>query len=153
MIRYDLKCAKGCEFESWFASSAAYDALAAAGMVSCAVCGGDNVEKALMAPRVRTARKTAEAAPEAPRPSEETAPVLSAPAGGEVETMLRKLRAEIEAKSDYVGDRFASEARAMYVGDKEHRAIHGEATKDEAKSLMEDGVPVAPLPFRVRRDG
>ena len=62
------------------------------------------------------------------------------------------LRAEVEKSSDYVGDRFAAEARAMHVGDKEHRPIYGEATKDDAKSLVEDGVPVAPLPFMPRRN-
>ena len=69
-----------------------------------------------------------------------------------MEKKLAALRAEIEKHSDDVGDKFAAEARAMHVGDKEHRAIHGQATKEEAKSLIEYGVPVAPLPFMPRRD-
>ena len=79
-------------------------------------------------------------------------PMLSAGPNAEIEKKLAELRAEVEKSSDYVGDRFAAEARAMHVGDKEHRPIYGEATKDDAKSLVEDGVPVAPLPFMPRRN-
>lgn len=107
----------------------------------CSHCGSQKVEKALMAPRVpvKGNQKQAE-------------PMLSAGPGAEVEKKLAELRKEIEKSSDYVGDRFAAEARAMHVGDKEHRPIYGEATKDDAKSLVEDGVPVAPLPFMPRRN-
>lgn len=146
MIRYDLKCADGHEFESWFASSAAYDKLSAAGVVMCSLCGTDKVEKALMTPRVP--KKGAEATSE----SGDEKPVISAPAGAEVESKLAALRAEIEKNSDYVGNKFASEARKMHVGDAETRAIHGEATLADAKSLLEDGVPVAPLPFTPKRN-
>lgn len=157
MIRYDLKCADGHEFESWFASSAAYDKLAAAGMVSCALCGSDKVEKALMAPRVPSKGNTktdpAPGAPSAaPSPADNAAPVLSAPAGAEVEKKLAAIRAEIEKNSDYVGDKFADEARKMHLGDTEARSIHGEATLSDAKSLLEDGIPVAPLPFGPKRN-
>ena len=78
--------------------------------------------------------------------------MLSAGPNAELEKKLAELRAEVEKTSDYVGDRFAAEARAMHVGDKKHRPIYGEATKDDAKSLVEDGVPVAPLPFMPRRN-
>ena len=146
MIRYDLKCAEGHVFESWFASSAAYDKLSAAGMVACSLCGSDKVEKALMTPRVpkKGAEKVAD--------TEEKAPVISAPAGADVAAKLAALRAEIEKNSDYVGDKFAAEARKMHLGDTETRAIHGEATLSDAKSLLEDGVPVAPLPFTPKRN-
>lgn len=150
MIRYDLKCAEGHEFESWFASSAAYDKLAAAGMVTCSLCGSDKVEKALMAPRV-PAKGNARTS-SAPSDSEPEAPVLSAPAGAEVEKTLAAMRAEVEKNSDYVGNKFATEARKMHVGDTEARAIYGEATLSDAKSLIEDGVPVAPLPFGPKRN-
>ena len=142
MIRYDLKCEHGHGFEARFPSSADYDDQAARGLVSCVACGSTKVEKALMAPRVPKKANTAEAAQ----------PMLSTGPSNELEKKLAALRAEIEKNSDYVGDRFAAEARAMHVGDKEHRAIHGQATKEEAKSLIEDGVPVAPLPFLPRRD-
>lgn len=153
MIRYDLKCAEGHEFESWFASSSAYDKLAAVGMVTCSLCGSDKVEKALMAPRVpKKGNAKADIAPAPEETQEDKAPVLSAPAGAEVEQKLAALRAEIEKNSDYVGGNFASEARKMHVGDTDARAIHGEATLSEAKSLLEDGVPVAPLPFGPKRN-
>ncbi len=145
MIRYDLKCEDGHAFEAWFPSSADYDDQAERGLVMCSHCGSQKVEKALMAPRVpaKGNRKGDEAGAE---------PMLSAGPNAEIEKKLAELRAEVEKSSDYVGDRFAAEARAMHVGDKEHRPIYGEATKDDAKSLVEDGVPVAPLPFMPRRN-
>lgn len=146
MIRYDLKCADGHVFESWFASSAAYDKLAAAGMVECSLCGSDKVEKTLMAPRVPSKGNTKA---EATNTSE---PALSAPVAAEIEKKLAELRAEVEKNSDYVGNKFADEARKMHVGDTETRAIHGEATLSDAKSLAEDGIPVAALPFGPKRN-
>lgn len=140
MIRYALKCTEGHSFESWFQSAEAYDALAAKGLMSCAVCGGTGVTKALMAPRV-SAAEGPETAPPAPpeRP-------LSAPAHP-AEQMLRTLREHLQKNSTYVGGRFAEEARAMHLGEADERAIHGEASPAEAKSLIEEGVPIAPLPI------
>lgn len=135
MIRYSLHCAEGHDFESWFASTTAFDDLKARGLVSCALCGGNRVEKALMAPAV-----AAKAAEPAARPD------LKAPAS-EIETALAALRREVEANSEYVGMNFVSEARRMHAGDSPERAIHGEARPDEARKLIEEGVPVAPLPF------
>lgn len=146
MIRYDLKCADGHVFESWFASSSAYDKLAAAGMVSCSLCGSEKVEKTLMAPRLPTKGNAKTGTPESKEP------VLSAPVGAEIEKKLAELRAEIEKNSDYVGNKFADEARKMHLGDTETRAIHGEATLSDAKSLAEDGIPVAALPFGPKRN-
>ncbi|MEL7026261.1 MAG: DUF1178 family protein [Pseudomonadota bacterium] len=134
MIRYSLKCAEGHEFESWFASAEAYDSVNAAGQLSCPHCGSTEIEKALMAPKVRSGRKAA----------------ALTKAETEKEKALAKIRDEVEKNSDYVGMNFASEARAMHDGDKPHRAIYGEAKPEEAKSLIEDGVPVAPLPFTPR---
>jgi hypothetical protein len=145
MIRYDLKCDKGHAFDAWFRDSAAYDALRAAGQVACALCGSASVEKALMAPAVRPARGAAEASP----PGE---PMLSAPPQGPVAEALAALRAKLESEADYVGPGFAAEARRIHAGESEARAIWGEATGAEAKALVEDGVPVAPLPFLPRRD-
>ena len=142
MIRYDLKCEHGHAFDAWFPSAADFDEQAARGLVSCVQCGSDKVEKALMAPRV----------PKKANAREGAKPMLSAGPKTEIERKLAELRAHIEKNSDFVGDRFAAEARAMHVGEKEHRAIHGQATKDEARALVEEGVPVAPLPFLPRRD-
>ena len=143
MIRYDLRCAGGHAFEAWFGSAAAYDEQAARGLVSCAFCGSPKVEKALMAPGVPAKGARREA------PAE---PMLAAPAPAEIVEKLAALRREIEAKSSWVGRRFATEARAMHLGEAEARPIHGEATAEEAKALIKEGVPVAPLPFLPRRD-
>ncbi|SDD32094.1 DUF1178 family protein [Ruegeria marina] len=142
MIQYSLKCSEGHSFDSWFQSAAAYDKLAASGMVSCAVCGGSRVEKAIMTPRVRPARSAAET-PATERP-------LSAPATP-AEQALAEMRRKIEQNSDYVGRDFASEARRMHLGETPERSIYGEARIDEAKALIEEGIPVAPLPFLPNR--
>lgn len=134
MVRYALKCASGHDFESWFASVAAYDGLSAAHRLECPVCGSSEVEKALMAPKVR--------------PAERAGALRGAET--EREKALAKLRAEVEKNSDYVGLEFAAEARAMHEGATRHRSIHGEAKLEEARALLDDGVPVAPLPFRSR---
>ncbi len=141
MIRYALTCAEAHEFESWFASASAYDGLRGAGHVTCPVCGSSNVEKALMSPQVRPARRSAEK----PAPG-----ALSKPETPQ-ETALSELRRKVEETSDYVGGSFVSEARRMHEGDIPHRSIYGEARLDEAKKLLDDGVPVAPLPFTPRR--
>ncbi len=141
MIRYALKCNEDHGFESWFASAEAFDKLCAGGMVACPECGSTEVRKVLMAPGVQTARK------KTAKPKEES---LSAPAS-EMETKLAELRKHVETTSDYVGMGFASEARKMHEGEIPHRSIYGEAKPEEAKRLIEDGVPVAPLPFRPTR--
>lgn len=132
MIRYTLHCDNGHQFDSWFRSSDAYDSLRKAGQVSCLQCGSTSVDKALMAPAVATA---------------EAKPALKS----DLPPELEKLRAEIEANSDYVGMSFASQARAMHEGEIPERAIYGETRPEEARQLIEDGVPVAPLPFIPRR--
>ncbi len=146
MIRYALKCSDDHAFESWFASAEAFDKLAGAGMVACPVCGSAEVEKSLMAPRVRPARAQAAAPPPEPAPKQPAARPLAEPAS-ELEAKIAELRRQIEANSDYVGLGFASEARKMHEGEIPHRSIYGEARGDEARKLIEDGVPVAPLPF------
>lgn len=138
MIRYSLTCARGHGFDSWFQSAAAFDALRAAGHVACAICGETRVDKALMAPAVGHG--------EAPRPARPLAEPQS-----EVEAALAELRRQVEENSEYVGLGFAAEARAIHEGDAPARAIYGEARADEAKKLLEDGVPVAPLPFLPNR--
>ena len=133
MIRYQLRCDQGHEFEGWFKSAEAFDAQIAAGQVTCGFCGSSAVEKALMAPSVPRRG-------DAPDSREDS--MIAA---------IARLRAHVEANSDYVGDSFVTEARAMHEGDSPARAIHGEAHPDEARALIEDGIPVAPLPFRPRQ--
>jgi len=155
MIQYALKCAEGHSFDSWFQSAAAYDKLAGAGLVACVVCGSDRVEKAIMTPRVRPGRKAVsgvgeqEAQPQ-PEPQAPTVGALSTPANP-AEQALAELRKKVEETSDYVGKDFVSQARAMHEGGTPERAIHGEARLDEAKALIEEGVPVMPLPFLPNR--
>jgi hypothetical protein len=147
MIRYTLRCAEGHGFESWFKSGESYEALASSGHVQCPDCGTTKVEKSLMAPQVQPARRKAAAAP-AETPARTPGP-LTAPET-ERERALAELRAQVEANSDYVGMNFVAEARAMHEGLAPSRSIHGEARLDEARKLIEDGVPVAPLPFLPR---
>jgi hypothetical protein len=136
MIRYALRCADGHRFDSWFQSADAFDGLAEKGLVSCAVCGRPDVTKAIMAPQV--AAETEAPAPEPSKP-------LSTPSHP-MEAALRAFRAHLEANSTYVGGRFAAEARAMHLGEKADAPIHGEANPDEARALIEDGVPILPIP-------
>ena len=136
MIRYALKCAEGHDFDSWFRDSEAYDTLRKAGQVNCAVCGDTRIEKSIMAPAVSNARKS-EPSTDAP---------LSAPAHP-AEAALRKMREHLEKNADYVGKEFASEARKIHDGEADARGIWGEASREDAKALVDDGIPVAPLPF------
>lgn len=149
MIRYDLKCDNGHAFEAWFANSAAYDTQLEAGFVTCAVCGGGKITKALMAPGIGAKGREASAPPP---DTTSTGQMMAGPVPPEVQQQLAALRKEIERNSDNVGKKFAIEARKMHLGETEARAIHGEATKEEAKELIEDGVAIAPLPFMTRRD-
>lgn len=135
MIRYTLICDQDHQFESWFQSSEAFDVLAKAGHLACAVCGSSSVTRALMAPSV---------------PAKTNKTDLSTPMSKAEET-LTKLRKDVEDNSDYVGKSFADEARKMHDGDAPERAIWGEAKFDDAKKLLDDGVPVLPLPFMPKR--
>jgi len=140
MIQYSVKCENDHSFDSWFASADAYGKLADNGMVSCAVCSSTKVSKAIMAPRVRTTK--GKEAPVAPTlPTEKSA----------AEQAMDEMRAKVEQNSEYVGTNFATEARSMHLGDAPERAIYGEAKPEEAKSLIEDGIPVTPLPFMPTR--
>lgn len=136
MISYTLKCEHDHTFDSWFQSAEAFDKLLAAGMVTCSVCGALGVEKAVMAPRVRPARN---AVSPTDRP-------LSAPASP-AEQALAEMRKKIEENSEDVGEKFADEARKIHDGDAPERAIIGQAKPEDAKALIEDGIPVAPLPW------
>lgn len=144
MIQYALKCTDGHKFDSWFQSASAFDKLKSAGMVTCSVCGSANVEKAIMTPRVQSTRASV-----TPQPEPEKG-ALSAPANP-AEKALTEIRRKIEENSDYVGTKFASEARAMHDGDAPERSIYGEAGVDEARALLDDGIAVAPLPFMPSR--
>jgi hypothetical protein len=127
MIVFDLQCGgDGHVFEAWFRSGADFEEQAAKGLVQCPLCGTPKVAKAPMAPSVGRKGNVVSNSP--------------------VE-MLAKLQTEMLRNSEWVGDRFADEARAMHLGETETRAVHGQATAEQASSLVEDGVPIAPLPL------
>jgi hypothetical protein len=167
MIRYALVCAKGHEFESWFAGSAAFDRQAKRGLVECPICGSAKVAKALMTPRLARSGKSSPAAPAGPETAapqtaapETAAPEAAAPDASraaapvavispqeqELRTKLRELREHLVKNADNVGQRFPEEARKMHYGEKEHRSIYGTASPDDAKALHEEGIAFAPLP-------
>lgn len=135
MIRYNLKCEQGHTFDSWFQSAEAYEKLLSAGMVTCSVCGALGVEKAIMAPQVRVARNK----------KQKSGP-LTAPASP-AEQALAEMRKKVEENSENVGKNFAQEARAIHDGDAPERSIYGEAKIEDAKSLIDDGISVTPLPW------
>ena len=146
MIRYTLSCNSDHRFESWFPSSAGFDALKSAGHLSCPICGSSGVVKALMAPAVATATALVVVAAATAVARSEVKPDLTRPQG-EMEQALAAMRRHVEENSDYVGLNFVAEARRMHAGDAPERSIYGEAKPEEARALIEDGVPVAPLPF------
>jgi len=156
MIRYNLRCERGHVFESWFQSSSAYETQEKRRLVNCPTCGSAKVERAIMAPQIvsKKARDNA-ASVAAPVPAAETmVPETTAPGSTplmmaqerELRAKIRELRDHIVKNADTVGERFPNEARKMHYGDIEHRPIYGEASPDEARSLIDEGVEVSPLP-------
>jgi len=178
MIHYDLRCGGGHTFDGWFRSSAAFDQQAAAGLLECPFCAGTDVSRALMAPRLS---RGAAAPPQEAGPPPEAKAVsvpeartgTDAPPSGavassgaasgaasgppalpdEVRAVLQRLRAEVEQRCDYVGPRFADEARAMHHGEQPRRSIYGETTPAEAETLADEGIEVARIPWVPRADG
>jgi len=138
MIRYALTCEDDHQFESWFKSAEAFDTLLASSMVTCAVCGSAAVRKSIMAPRIGKVSDTATDRP------------LATPAS-DAEQAIKALREKVEATSEHVGANFATEARKMHEGEAPERAIYGEAKLQDAKALIDDGIPVMPLPFSPTR--
>ena len=140
MIQYALKCNADHKFDSWFQSALAFDKLQLAKMVTCPVCGSSQIEKSIMSPRVgpRSNKKT------------DVTPSLKTPETDE-EKALMALRKHVETNAQYVGGNFADEARAMHDGTSPERAIYGEAQPEQARALIDEGIPVAPLPFAPTR--
>lgn len=140
MIRYNLRCDRGHSFESWFQSSSAYDSQVKRKLVTCAICGTAKVEKAIMAPRIAGSGKAAS------RAIEDSPMSATMAEERELRAELRQLHDHLVKNADNVGARFPNEARKMHYGDIEHRPIYGEASPEEAKSLIEEGVEVGSLP-------
>ena len=160
MIRYNLRCERGHAFESWFQSSSAYETQEKRKLVNCPSCGSDKVERAIMAPQIVSQRGRSD-----PRRSPQSAPApvasteVTAPASTplmmaqerELRAKLKELRDHIVKNADNVGERFPNEARKMHYGDIEHRPIYGEASPEEARALIDEGVEVSPLPVLAGR--
>lgn len=149
MIKFSLQCQKGHTFDSWFNSSAVYDKMARRGQIDCPECGSHKVTKALMAPNVATGKeKRARSAPAASQgavlPTDDQKRMVMQQ---ELMGAMRKLRAEVEAKAEYVGPKFAEEARKIHFDETPARGIYGEASADDVKALHDDGVECYPLPM------
>jgi len=146
MIHYDLICDQGHAFDGWFANSAAYDEQAGKGLVTCSHCGSVKVEKQLMAPGIPMKSNRKEPAPKK---------MVSGPVDprlAQLMQMVREMRKHVEENAEYVGDRFAEEARKIHYEEADLRGIYGEASPDEAKALIEEGIAVHPIP-RLPEDG
>jgi hypothetical protein len=163
MIHYALRCANGHEFDGWFNNSASFDIQSKQGLLDCPVCAGTDIERALMAPNVRTrfavapavekppAQATPASAPAPKAPVPTTA--VSAPMPDQVRAVLQRIRAEVEKTCDYVGPRFAEAARGIATGAEPPRAIYGEATEEQEAELADDGIEVARIPWVPRANG
>ena len=136
MIVFDLRCGGGHVFEAWFGSSDAYESQRKAGQVQCPVCNGGDVTKAVMAPAIPSKSNS--------KPSPPSPDALKA-----AMKMLAARQAKALESSEWVGTAFAERARAMHLGEEKQVTIHGQASLAEAKALVEEGVPVAPLPLPV----
>lgn len=132
MILFQLRCGNEHEFEGWFRDNAAYDSQAAAGEIACPVCGDTKVGKAIMAPRLNRATGQALDVQAAMR---------------EARNALVELRRQVEEKCDYVGDKFADEARAIHYGDTAPRPIYGEASSEDVRELEDEGVQIQRIPW------
>ncbi len=151
MIHYALRCGSAHAFDGWFASSASFEAQAAAGLLTCPVCADTQVERALMAPRLSSGAREP-----APKPETQPPPTPSRAVGAlpdQWRAVLATLRAEVERRCDYQGGNFAAEARAIHEGRAPDRPIYGEATDAEVQALAEDGIETARIPWVPRHDG
>ncbi|WP_319532751.1 DUF1178 family protein [uncultured Cohaesibacter sp.] len=152
MIKYSLRCDQDHQFEGWFRNSEDCEAQTRAGQLECPFCGSSHIEKSLMAPRVSGTRSQdapAQQVPSQPIAAQDQQPVALG-AGGpdpqQLQSMLRAFRDHVVNNADYVGNKFAEEARKMHFNEVEQRGIYGEASIEDVKSLVEDGIDCLPLP-------
>jgi hypothetical protein len=145
VIRYDLICGKGHEFDGWFSNSDAYDKQAKRGLISCTACGDSKIEKQIMAPGIPTkGNRRVETQAMTAGPVDPRAAAMM--------QMMREYRKHVTANSENVGTNFAEEARKIHFKEVKERPIYGEATPDDAMALIEDGIDVHPIP-RLPEDG
>jgi hypothetical protein len=141
MIRYALRCASDHTFEAWFRSSVAFDEQSSSGKLTCPTCGSRKIDKALMAPVISKSAQSANAEPVAAPHA-----LTSDPRAKALAEAIKRLRRHVVETSDYVGERFPEEARRIHYQEAEHRGIYGEASAEDARELMEEGIDVLPLP-------
>lgn len=134
LINYSLHCPQDHQFDAWFKSAAAFDEQQARGIVTCPVCGSAEIGKALMAPALSRAH------------SDKHAVSAGHPDQAKIREMLRALRQKVTSEADYVGDKFAEEARKIHFEEAEARGIYGEATREEVVAMVEEGIEFMPLP-------
>ena len=144
MILYQLQCDSEHQFEAWFRDSQAYEKQAKRKLLTCPVCGSTKVGKALMAPRINKSKNVAPATFGTREPSTGT---NVSPQNEEFRKKLKELRAEIERNCDYVGDQFAEEARKIHYGEADAKNIYGEASLEDARELVDEGVDFTPIPW------
>ena len=149
MIVFDLSCASGHRFEAWFRDGVAFDEQRQASTIRCPICSDAEVAKAPTAMHVAQSRRRSDGGGE--QGSDRAKPVAQ-PVPAEVAHALRELRDHVEKSCDYVGERFAEEARSIHYGEKVARNIYGEASTEDAAALREEGITVQPLPWLTRRD-
>ncbi len=148
MIRYSLVCENGHEFDSWFPDSGAYDEQARRGLVECPVCHSPQVRKSIMAPRLaRGGSVESEPAAASTDELQASPPVVMDARLAALRAVIREMRATIDSQTTDVGSAFPDEARKMHNGEIENRPIRGEASPREARDLIEDGVPILPIPM------
>lgn len=147
MIKYSLECDKEHGFDAWFASSDAYDKQRKRGLVVCPGCGSKKVTKALMAPNVGVRQNKKDDAVTTTRaaPVEKVASQLTEKQQALL-ALMREVRKEVEQNAEYVGPKFAEEARKIHHDEAPERGIYGEATPEEAQALLEEGIAAYPLP-------
>ncbi|MBP0447380.1 DUF1178 family protein [Roseomonas sp. SSH11] len=158
MIHYQLRCSQEHGFDGWYKDSAAFEKLAASGLIDCPVCSDTKIRRDLMAPAIAKARTEPVPAPVKPPEQPAAAPpegatATAGPMPAQLLALLQRMRAEVEKNCDHVGRDFAEEARKMHRGESERRGIYGEATADEAEALADEGIEVGRIPWVPRADG
>jgi len=141
MIKYNLKCEDNHIFEAWFKNSSTYDEQESRGVISCALCGSSKIEKAPMAPSVPKKGRNSTTRMPQHSPTQEVEQMAVAMKA------IEEMRKSVEDNCDYVGEKFAEEARKIHYGETEERGIYGEATQEERSELLDEGVELAAIPW------
>ena len=132
MIKYSLRCDSDHVFEAWFSDSESFEKQNKKNLISCLTCSSTKIKKDIMAPRISSGKQKTN------RLNQKK---------DKVEMILNKVRKHVESNFDYVGDKFADEARAIHYGETKKRNIYGEATHSEVSDLVEEDIPISSIPW------